>query len=110
MFKTENASCIGLDPEMFFPKNSIEPELEELLQKICMNCPVFDDCLDYALKVKVSGFWAGTTETRRVELRRFFKITPVRIDEEYKRKLEPETNQAKRSRTYRERQREAGAI
>jgi hypothetical protein len=110
MFNTEGAACIGLDPELFFPTNSVEPKIEKLLKKTCMNCPVFDDCLDYALKVKVSGFWAGTTETKRVELRRFFKITPIRIDEEYKRKLEPETNQAKRSRTYRERQREAGAI
>ena len=109
MFNTEGAACIGLDPEMFFPTNNISPKIEELLKRTCMRCPVFDDCLDYALKVKVNGYWAGTTETKRVELRRFFKITPIRIDEEYKRKLDGETNQAKKSRTYRERLREAGA-
>lgn len=110
MFNPDGASCVGLDPELFFPTNNMNPKIEELLKKTCMRCPVFDDCLDYALKVKVSGYWAGTTETKRVELRRFFKITPIRIDEEYKRELEPETNQARNSRTYRERLREAGAI
>jgi hypothetical protein len=109
MFNTEGAACIGLDPELFFPDSNMSPKIEGLLRKTCMGCPVFDNCLDYALKVKVNGYWAGTTDARRVELRRFFKITPVRIDEEYKRKLEPETNQAKNSRNYRARQREAGA-
>lgn len=93
---------------MFFPVGQLNPTTEKTLSRICMTCPVFDDCLDYALKVKVNGYWAGTTETKRVELRRFFKITPVRIDEEYKRKLEGETNQARNSRTYRERLKEAG--
>ena len=109
MFDTSQANCLGVDPELFFPTGAIAPTTELTLRRICMSCRVFDDCLDYALKVKVNGYWAGTTETKRVELRRFFKITPIRIDEEYKRKLEGETNQAKNSRTYRERQREAGA-
>jgi hypothetical protein len=109
MFDTSRANCLGVDPELFFPTGAIAPTTETTLRRICMSCEVFDDCLDYSLRVKVNGFWAGTTETKRVELRRFFKITPVRIDEEYKRKLEGETNQAKNSRTYRERLREAGA-
>ena len=109
MFDTSQANCLGLDTEMFFPVGQLNPKVENTLRRICMTCPVFDDCLDYSLKVKVSGYWAGTTETKRVELRRFFKITPVRIDEEYKGKLKTETNQAKNSRTYRERLREAGA-
>ena len=108
MFNTDGAACIGLDPELFFPTNNISPKLEELLKKTCMGCPVFDACLDYSLKVKVEGYWAGTTDAKRVELRRFFKITPVRIDEEYKKQFQLETNQARNSRTYRERQKEAG--
>jgi hypothetical protein len=109
MFNTDGAACIGLDPELFFPTNNISPKIEELLKKTCLRCPIFDDCLEYSLKVKVEGWWAGTSEKERVELRRFFHITPIRIDEEYKRNLESETNQARNSRTYRERQREAGA-
>ena len=85
MFNTDGAACIGLDPELFFPTNNISPKIEELLRKTCMRCPVFDDCLDYALKVKVNGYWAGTTETKRVHLRELLKITPIRIDQELER-------------------------
>jgi hypothetical protein len=106
MFNTDGAACIGMDPELFFPTNNISPKLEALLEKTCMSCPVFDNCIDYALKVKVDGYWAGTTEKVRGEMRRFFGITPVRIDEQYKQQFE--TNQARNSRTYRERQKEAG--
>ena len=87
----------------------MNPDLERLLKKTCMNCPIFDDCLDYSLRVKVKGFWAGTTERKRVQLRKMFDITPIRIDEEYNSTLKTETNQAKNSRTYRERQKEMGA-
>jgi len=84
MFNTEGASCIGLDPELFFPTNNMSPKLEELLKKTCLGCPVFDECLEYALRVKVNGYWAGTTETMRVKMRDLFNITPVRIDQAYK--------------------------
>jgi len=110
MFNTDGAACIGLDPELFFPTNNMSPKVEDLLKKTCLRCPIFDDCLEYSLKVKVEGWWAGTSEKERVELRRFFHITPIRIDEEYKKQFQSETNQAKNSRTFRERQREAGAI
>lgn len=108
MFNTEGASCIGLDPEMFFPTSSMEPELEQLLKKTCMNCPVFDKCLNYALNVKVSGFWAGTTDIKRVELRRFFGITPIRIDQEYKDLVNKPTPNAINKRSSRQAQKEAG--
>jgi hypothetical protein len=107
MFNTDGASCIGLDPELFFPTNNMAPNIEKLLKKTCMNCPVFDGCLDYALKVKVSGYWAGTTDTKRAELRRFFGITPVRIDQEYKDMVGSQTPDAKYKRKLRD-QKEAG--
>jgi hypothetical protein len=83
MFNTEGAACIGLDPELFFLTNNIPRHIEKTLEKTCMSCPVFDACIDYALKVKVSGYWAGTTEKIREEMRRFFGIDAVRIDQEY---------------------------
>jgi hypothetical protein len=107
MFNTDGASCIGLDPELFFPTNNIAPKIEKLLKKTCMNCPIFDDCLDYSLRVKVSGYWAGTTDTKRAELRRFFGITPVRIDQEYKDMVGSQTPDAKYKRKLRD-QKEAG--
>jgi hypothetical protein len=108
MFNTDGAACIGLDPELFFPTNNISPKIEDLLEKTCLRCPVFDNCLDYALKVKVDGYWAGTTEKTRGDLRRFFGITPVRIDEPYKNSFESQTKDARNKRAHRERMREAG--
>jgi hypothetical protein len=109
MFNTEGAACIGLDPELFFPTNNISDKLEDLLKKTCLRCPIFNDCLDYSLKVKVYGWWAGTNEKEREDLRRFFGITPVRIDEEYKQGLQSDTRDAINKRVSRERLREAGA-
>ena len=74
-----------------------------------MNCPIMEQCLEYALHVKVSGYWAGTDEAERERLRKFFHITPIRIDQQYKNMFQVETNQARNSRTYRERQREMEA-
>jgi hypothetical protein len=85
MFNTDGAACIGLDPELFFPTNNISPKVENLLKKTCLRCPIFDACLDYSLKVKVEGWWAGTSDKERVALRRFFGITPIRIDQQLER-------------------------
>jgi hypothetical protein len=85
MFNTDGAACIGLDPELFFPTNNISPKVEDLLKKTCLRCPIFDACLDYSLKVKVEGWWAGTSDKERVQLRRFFGITPIRIDQQLER-------------------------
>lgn len=106
MFNTEQANCLGVEPDLFFPDGAIAPTTEKQLRRICMNCNIMDECLDYALRVKVVGYWAGTTDAQRVELRKLLDIQPVRIDQEYKNTFE--TNQAKNSRTYRERQKEAG--
>jgi WhiB family redox-sensing transcriptional regulator len=86
LFDTSQANCLGVDPELFFPNGAIAPTTEATLKRICMSCRVFDNCLDYALNVKVNGYWAGTTEAQRKDLRRFFHITPIRIDQELERK------------------------
>jgi hypothetical protein len=108
MFNTEQANCTSLDPELFFPAGEMKHDVARTLKKICMNCPIMDDCLEYALHVKVSGYWAGTNEIDRDKLRKFFHITPVRIDQQYKSMFQVETSTAKRSRTYRERKQEVG--
>jgi len=108
MFNTDGASCIGLDPELFFPTNNISPKLEKLLKTTCMGCPVFDDCLNYALKVKVNGYWAGTTETMRVSMRNLFNITPVRIDQVYKDLVDIPSSNAIEKRKSRKALKEAG--
>lgn len=108
MFNTEQANCAGVDTELFFPTGAINPATEKTLRRICMNCNIFWDCYDYALNVKVDGFWAGTTEAQRKSLRKELGIEASRIDEQYKKEFESQTTQAKNARAYRERMREAG--
>lgn len=108
MFNTEQANCLGVDPDLFFPDGAIKPSTEKTLRRICMSCNIMDECLEYSLGVKVVGYWAGTTDAQRVELRKLLDIEPVRLDQEYKSLFKTETNQARNSRTYCERQKEAG--
>jgi hypothetical protein len=69
---------------------------------------VFWQCYEYALNVKVDGFWAGTTETQRKALRKELGIEAQRIDEPYKESFESQSRDAKNKRAERQRMREAG--
>lgn len=108
MFDTDQANCLGIDPEMFFPNGAMSPQTEKLLRKICLNCNVLWDCYDYALHVKVDGFWAGTTDTQRKALRKDLGIEAKRIDEEYIVEFQSQTQGAKNARAKRSRLKEAG--
>ena len=87
MFNVEQANCTSIDPELFFPVGEMKPEIESLLCRICMNCPINQECLEYALEVKVYGYWGGTTEKQRERMQ-----------------------SAKRSLAYRERKKETGEM
>jgi WhiB family redox-sensing transcriptional regulator len=110
MFNTEQANCAGVDTELFFPVGAISPSTEKTLRRICMNCNIFWECYEYAMNVKVDGYWAGTTETQRKAMRKEMGIEASRIDEPYIESFQAQTTQAKNARAYRERMREAGAI
>lgn len=57
------ASCRDADPEMFFPR---EPGDATAAIRVCNGCPVRDECLDWALEMRISyGVWGGTTERER---------------------------------------------
>lgn len=61
-----DADCTDTDPEAFF---SFESSTDRyMLQRICADCPVRQECRDYATKYDMHGFWGGTTryERRRV--------------------------------------------
>lgn len=40
------------------------------LRKVCSGCPMQEPCLEYALHVKVVGFWGGMTDRERDKERR----------------------------------------
>lgn len=62
------ASCLGLDVNDFVPDgqgNCVPPEV----LRICADCPVIQQCHDFAVGNKEQhGFWAGTTPRERRHL------------------------------------------
>jgi WhiB family redox-sensing transcriptional regulator len=71
-------NCRSVDSEEFFvPDGSSTYREVKMLKKICSNCEVKKQCLDYSLKHAVFGYWGGTTEYERKLMRRKLKITPI---------------------------------
>jgi WhiB family redox-sensing transcriptional regulator len=60
------AACLGLDPELFFPKAG-EATVTPLA--VCRGCPVRDICLETHLH-EDQGVWGGTTALGRRRIRR----------------------------------------
>lgn len=59
----KDANCKGTDTEAFFIEKT---ELyDPVVKKICNRCSIKEQCLQFALKYKVVGFWGGTTEYQR---------------------------------------------
>ena len=65
------AACRGPESALFFPPTTPERrddrEAREAQAKaICAECPVREDCLEYALRVREPhGIWGGLTEAER---------------------------------------------
>lgn len=55
--------CRDMDPELFFPSDGVGVEIA---QKICAQCPVANQCLEYALANHIDhGVWGGASERMR---------------------------------------------
>jgi len=66
------AACQSVDPDLFFPMSATNPARSELAaaKAVCANCPVQDECLQYALAAgQVQGIWGGMSEEERRLLR-----------------------------------------
>ena len=86
MFRPSNTpNCESTDTELFFVPDGqgTYPEVKAL-KTICGNCLVQKECLDYALKYNVLGYWGNTTEGQRHALRRQLNITPIPMHSTYK--------------------------
>jgi len=60
--------CKNVDPAVFFPSDWIGVQSA---QRICIDCTVRHQCLDYALANRIAdGVWGGTSERQRVRLLR----------------------------------------
>ena len=71
-----NARCRGVSPGEFFPSDGLGVEAA---QRICVDCPVQLECLEYALVNRIEhGVWGGKSEReRRRILRRRRDLLPA---------------------------------
>lgn len=67
------ANCRGLQTNLFFPADGTESALaRKMIKPFCDACPVYDDCLDFAMSFAdkaLQGLWANTTEGDRRRMR-----------------------------------------
>jgi WhiB family redox-sensing transcriptional regulator len=80
---TTEANCIGTDTEAFSTDDHGGYEHPEMLKRICGECVVQKDCLEYALTHEVKGYWGNTTEQQRKIIRKAKNIIPRRLFEDY---------------------------
>jgi WhiB family redox-sensing transcriptional regulator len=68
------AACRGPESQLFFPpptpeRREARDNREARAKAICVLCPVRDECLAFALRVREPhGIWGGLTEGERREL------------------------------------------
>jgi WhiB family redox-sensing transcriptional regulator len=64
-----DARCMGTDVDAWFIEKGEDYDAS-MLKRICGSCPVAAECLNYAVKYRMQGYWAGTTGLDRKKLRR----------------------------------------
>ena len=65
--------CKDLSPSIFFPSDGVGVQAA---QRICAECPVADDCLEYALEHHIDhGVWGGCSERERRRILRRRRIS-----------------------------------
>jgi len=62
-----------LPVDIFFPAQGEKVSQEAVFA--CEDCPVQEKCLEHALRHEQYGYWAGTTESQRVSIRKSLKIS-----------------------------------
>lgn len=55
--------CADKPPSLFFPSDGVGVEVAK---RICEECPVQSQCLEYAIENRIDhGVWGGTSERQR---------------------------------------------
>ena len=61
----EEANCLGVDPDLFFPERGASTREAKA---VCRSCEVRVDCLEYALAHgEKFGIWGGLSERERCD-------------------------------------------
>ena len=68
--------CRDMDPDTFFPSDGVGVEVA---RRICVDCPVKEPCLEYAMVNHIDhGVWGGTSERERRRIARHRRLIAVR--------------------------------
>ena len=68
--------CRERSPQEFFPSDGVGVEQA---RKICAECPVKDECLEYALTYRIDhGVWGGASERERRRILRARRLAASR--------------------------------
>lgn len=56
-------NCAAKPPSLFFPSDGVGVERAK---RVCEDCPVLTQCLEYAIENRIDhGVWGGTSERQR---------------------------------------------
>ena len=61
----DRAACRDTDPELFFPIGTTGLAIDQIeaARTVCLQCPVRQECLEFALATnQEAGVWGATTE------------------------------------------------
>jgi len=73
----KDARCRGMNPNLFFPMDAdgrIKFKVDPQAVEACANCPVIEQCADWATRHEAYGYQGGMTETQRAQRRRKLNI------------------------------------
>ena len=73
MTSRNRATCLGEDPELFFPIGNTGPALVQIeeAKAVCRRCEVVDTCLRWAMDTGAdTGVWGGLSDDERRSLKR----------------------------------------
>ena len=61
-------NCRTVEPSLFFPSDGVGVEIAH---QICQDCPVKEQCLEYAIYHRIDhGVWGGASERERRRIAR----------------------------------------
>lgn len=64
----DQANCLGVDPDLFFPERGASTREAK---EVCRGCPVREECLEFSLQNSEKfGIWGGLSERERRRIRR----------------------------------------
>lgn len=79
----DEADCAGIGSDWWYPRAREDraSEIGREAKRVCRNCPVRLECLEYALDIKEEyGIWGGLTPGERRKIPRNIPLTADLLD------------------------------